>query len=111
MKSRRQLEEESREEGLKKSLFQRAKEEESDIGRENKAMAIMLKMGFKPGQALGRSEDNPPIAGTSKHPVSGAKESPELTDVADGENENSVSRIYNVKHITVPLPLDVWTGE
>jgi hypothetical protein len=44
-KSRRQLEEESRQEGLSKSLFEKAKEEEqTGAGGTNKAMAMMLKV-------------------------------------------------------------------
>jgi len=55
-KSRRQLEIESREEGLSKSLFERAREEEAaGIGSGNKALSIMMKMGFKPGQSLGNT--------------------------------------------------------
>lgn len=44
-KSRRQLEEESRQEGLSKSLFERAQEEEqTGTGGGSKAMAMMLKV-------------------------------------------------------------------
>ena len=56
-KSRRQVEEEAREEGLKRSLFERAQAEEQELGHRSKAMGMMLKMGFKPGESLGRSED------------------------------------------------------
>jgi hypothetical protein len=56
VKSRQQRELESREEGLGKSLFERAKE--GGEGQGNKALGIMMKMGFKPGQALGKSEGN-----------------------------------------------------
>jgi hypothetical protein len=44
-KSRRQLEEESRQEGLSKSLFEKVREEEQvGIGGGSKAMAMMLKV-------------------------------------------------------------------
>ncbi|KAG1892654.1 hypothetical protein F4604DRAFT_1672625 [Suillus subluteus] len=59
MKSRRQREQESREEGLSKSLFERAQEEEKAVGG-SKALGIMMKMGFKVGQSLGKTEDSPP---------------------------------------------------
>lgn len=50
-KSRRQLEEESRQEGLSKSLFERAKEEEqSGVAGGSKAMAMMLKV--RPGTCV-----------------------------------------------------------
>src|SRR5579863_10246381 len=53
-KSRRQLELDSREEGLSKSLFERAEDDKaSGLGTENKALSMMMKMGFKPGQGLG----------------------------------------------------------
>jgi hypothetical protein len=52
IKSRRQLEIESREDGLSKSLFERAEDDKAS-GSENKALSMMMKMGFKPGQALG----------------------------------------------------------
>jgi hypothetical protein len=53
-KSTRQLELESREEGLSRSLFERAEDDKaSGRGTENKALSMMMKMGFKPGQALG----------------------------------------------------------
>ncbi|KAJ6629166.1 hypothetical protein B0H10DRAFT_2173116 [Mycena sp. CBHHK59/15] len=58
LKSRRQREVESRTEGLSKSLFERAKEEEdAGLVSGNKALSIMMKMGFKPGQSLGRPEE------------------------------------------------------
>ena len=46
-KSRRELEEESRREGLSKSLFEKAKEEEQTGGGviNNKAISMMLKVG------------------------------------------------------------------
>jgi hypothetical protein len=54
-KSRRQRELESREEGLTKSLFEKAQEEDqAGLGSGNKALAMMVKMGFTPGQSLGR---------------------------------------------------------
>jgi hypothetical protein len=57
-KSRRQLELESREEGLSKSLFELAKDDKvAGHGPDNKALSMMMKMGFKPGQALGAPTD------------------------------------------------------
>ncbi|KAG5220884.1 RNA-binding domain-containing protein [Salix suchowensis] len=58
-KSRRQRELESREQGLSQSLFERAKDEqEAGVSSGNKALSIMMKMGFKPGQALGQTDDH-----------------------------------------------------
>ncbi|KAJ8086425.1 hypothetical protein PM082_005248 [Marasmius tenuissimus] len=55
--NRKKTQKEIREEGLSKSLFERAKEEEPSSGG-NKALMMMMKMGFKPGQALGRANED-----------------------------------------------------
>lgn len=57
-KSRREREREAREEALNRSLFERAQEEAKESGQQNKALAMMMKMGFKPGQALGKDESD-----------------------------------------------------
>ena len=56
-KSLKEREREAREEALNRSLFERAQEEAQGSGQQNKALAMMMKMGFKPGQALGKEED------------------------------------------------------
>ena len=56
-KGLREREREAREEALNRSLFERAQEEAQESGQQNKALAMMMKMGFKPGQALGKEED------------------------------------------------------
>ncbi|KAJ7591231.1 hypothetical protein C8J56DRAFT_935066 [Mycena floridula] len=88
-KSRRQQELESREEGLSKSLFARAKEEEeSGLGSGNKALSIMMKMGFQPGQALGKADDVAvPVVPSEQMPESSKQE-----------------------HKAEPLPLNEWEG-
>jgi len=107
MKSRRQREQESREEGLSKSLFERAKEEEAVAG-ESKALGIMMKMGFKVGQTLGKAEDSPPKA-TVSFPGPSEDErgtSRDRSDSPGGEISTEKSR-----HKAVPLPLNEWQGE
>lgn len=90
-KSRYQREVESREEGLSKSLFTRAKEEqEAGIATGNKAMSIMMKMGFKPGQSLGKSDEEPADAAPSIGVASSSKKSG--------------------GHKVEPLPLNEWEG-
>ncbi|BGP40099.1 hypothetical protein JCM10450v2_004079 [Rhodotorula kratochvilovae] len=59
-KSRKQEEEEKRNEGLGTNLIQRAEDE----GGDNAALRMMKSMGYKPGEALGRQAD-PPSASTS----------------------------------------------
>ncbi|CAE6492574.1 unnamed protein product [Rhizoctonia solani] len=93
IKSRREMEEEARREGLSRSLF------EKDDGAEgsqssNKAMSMMLKMGFKPGESLGRKEEP-------------AK--PPADDTADTKAAEEPEKAKS-GHLTEPLPLAVWAG-
>ncbi|KAI9510416.1 hypothetical protein F5148DRAFT_578661 [Russula earlei] len=85
-KSRRQLELESREEGLSSSLFERAEDDQSSgRGPENKALSMMMKMGFKPGDALGV-------------PANVEEGTPTSLETREG-------RLVN------PLPLKEWAGK
>jgi G-patch domain len=97
-KSTRHLELESRAEGLSTSLFERAEDDKaSGRGQENKALSMMMKMGFKPGQVLGVpttvDEDTPPRRNPSP--------SPETLAIQPQVHEG---RLVN------PLPLNVWSG-
>lgn len=98
LKSRRQREQESREEGLRKSLFERAKEDGSE-GGENKALGIMLKMGFKIGQSLGQKEGSTAHEGTPPPGPSGNDEYTERRDISPDST-----------HRVEPLPLNEWSG-
>ncbi|KIO28850.1 hypothetical protein M407DRAFT_71300 [Tulasnella calospora MUT 4182] len=115
IRSRREIEEESRREGLSKSLFERAREEEdrarkrrklsesdqegfpSDPGEpeqpKNKALAMMLRMGFKEGQSLGKADDGPP-----------PNKSTEGSVTASSENREGTSGLVE------PIPLAMWAG-
>lgn len=97
LKNRRQREEESREEGLRKSLFERAKQETEG---ENKALGIMLKMGFKIGQSLGQKEGSPPHEDTPSK--DDANDSSEPTERRNISSDSS--------HRAEPLPLNEWSG-
>lgn len=90
-KSRRQRELESREEGLNKSLIEKAQEEEqAGVGRGNKALVMMMKMGFTPGQSLGRQVER---------------------QVEDPENEGLLRKSSPPpQHKTEPLPINEWMG-
>jgi hypothetical protein len=106
LKSRRQRELESREEGLSKSLFERVKEEEdAGVSSGKKALSIMMKMGFKPGQSLGKAADTN---------VFGQAKSPER--VASHSGAEGVSAIQvdsaepKLHHKIEPLPLNEWAG-
>lgn len=98
LKSRREREQESREEGLRKSLFERAKEDSE--GGENKALGIMLKMGFKIGDSLGQKDASPvDEVGPSESDTRGSAEPSERRS---GSPESS--------HRAEPLPLSEWSG-
>lgn len=125
-KSRRERELEAREEGLSKSLFERAEEEQASGS--NKALAMMMKMGFKPGQTLGnvegREEEEVKVKvekeeEPSPTPVtafaSASRRSVSNTPTGDGRESESVEppdgKIReHTKHLTEPLPLNEWAG-
>lgn len=111
IKSRRQREIESREEGLSKSLFERAKEEEASMNSGNKALSIMMKMGFKPGQALGNNDSDIP---SFSPPRNDAEDEPHETGFTSSrpttEKDLPDMNIYT-KHKTEPLPLNEWEGQ
>jgi hypothetical protein len=96
IKSRRQRELESREEALNKSLIAKAKEDEEDgIGNANKALSIMMKMGYKPGEPLGRDQNEPGLA-----------EKPHIpTDQQVDVEQSDCGR-----RRTEPLPIHEWDG-
>ncbi|KAF9469065.1 hypothetical protein BDZ94DRAFT_1286943 [Collybia nuda] len=104
LKSRRQREIEAREEGLSKSLFERAKEEEdAGISPGNKALSMMMKMGFKPGQSLGKIDED--ISNISSLPEPGIN-----INTEEMEEKNTV--VKNLKsHKIEPLPLNEWAGK
>lgn len=102
-KSKRQLELESREEGLRKSLFERAKDEEA-AGQQNKALAMMMKMGFKPGQSLGQKYDEPSSSASGSQ--AGGTD-----DAAEAEQGPAIGLKRGLQHRAEPLPLNEWTGK
>ena len=117
-KSRRQLELESREAGLSKSLFERAKDEEdSGLSSGNKALSIMMKMGFKPGQTLGRTGDHEereggPFVDEPSKPSSKAAAAEPASKSNEGTppEEESENPKAHTKHKAEPLPLKEWAG-
>ncbi|KAH8113375.1 hypothetical protein DFH11DRAFT_339576 [Phellopilus nigrolimitatus] len=111
-KSRRQLEEEARAEGLRQSLFERARAEEQERGTQNKAMSMMLKMGFKPGESLGRSADDSgqsTRAGPSMTPAPSSIPAPARQ--VDDSIDLLTTKETGLQHRTVPLAVDVWSGK
>ncbi|EAU84259.1 hypothetical protein CC1G_01255 [Coprinopsis cinerea okayama7 len=115
IKSRREREVEAREEGLSKSLFERAKEEEEAGLSSNKALSMMMKMGFKPGQSLGArqndDEDQQPEAGASRVSERGRSSTPLADSPASGEHESTPNPQRSKPHLTEPLPVLEWKGK
>lgn len=111
IKSRRQLELESREDGLSKSLFERAEDDKtSGRGSENKALSMMMKMGFKPGQALGvttlTDEDN--TNRSSSPPPPSVDPIPKPQRDISPLQETYITQPR--RQIVNPLPLNEWSG-
>lgn len=113
-KSRRQLEVESREEGLSKSLFERAKEdEELGITSGNKALSMMMKMGFKPGQALGKldNEIRATVSGPAAELTGNGSEEPSSGATAGPSRVESTGESHSApKQIMEPIPINEWMG-
>lgn len=84
---------------MNKSLFERAKDEG---GGSNKALAMMMKMGFKPGESLGQVEDVVPEK--SRSPSEDPATAQE--DVKDREDTPGRSG-----HRVNPLPINEWAGK
>ncbi|KIP12828.1 hypothetical protein PHLGIDRAFT_60997 [Phlebiopsis gigantea 11061_1 CR5-6] len=107
-KSRRELEQESREEGLSKSLFERAKDEaEQGVGGgSSKALAMMMKMGFQPGQSLGQPDT--PVEQSRSPSQDPSSTAP---PAEDGEDKKALEPAVASQHRVNPLPLNEWTGK
>ncbi|KAJ7179820.1 hypothetical protein C8R43DRAFT_1083959 [Mycena crocata] len=107
--AKRQREVESRTEGLSKSLFERAKEEEdAGLASGSKALSIMMKMGFKPGQALGKTDDEetPAVAKQGD-----ARETPHDQPIAGTSNSDFSGHPTRLQHKVEPLPINEWAGK
>ncbi|KAG8999754.1 hypothetical protein FRB93_013126 [Tulasnella sp. JGI-2019a] len=127
-RSRRDVEEEARREGLSRSLFERAREEEEAARKrrrvgsgddeddskkgtvvvpQNKAMAMMLKMGFKEGESLGRKYTDDPLPVTDQRSVERTSSEGPSERAGIGASKNGQS---SSSHLVEPLPLAVWAG-
>jgi hypothetical protein len=113
-KSRRELEQESRQEGLSRSLFEREKDDgdgdgdaEDGAAPKSKALAMMMKMGFKPGQALGQPDSLLPPTSESSEAAVHQEAAPDGSSTDEKAEETSKP---STQHRTVPLPLNEWTG-
>ncbi|KAI0721874.1 hypothetical protein C8T65DRAFT_565447 [Cerioporus squamosus] len=133
-KSRRERELEAREEALNRSLFERAQEETQESGQQNKALAMMMKMGFKPGQALGKDDELAALGGRggariglgSRIAKTADEEPPALPQVQEKEAEpvragigarpahdavESAMKQEGPSRRTIPLAINEWEGK
>lgn len=110
-KSARQLELESREEGLSKSLFERAEDEKaSGRGTENKALSMMMKMGFKPGQALGVPANVDIDEGSTRSTSIETMAPPCRRDPSPSPETLGTQQQIHEGGLVNPLPLNEWSG-
>ncbi|KAG8835216.1 hypothetical protein FRC17_004778 [Serendipita sp. 399] len=91
IKSRKELEKETIDtlkEGMSTSLFEKEKLAEAEGGSQSKAMKMMSKMGFKPGQALGKQEQK-----------------------TESESSNATVEPASSRTARVaPIPINIWEG-
>ncbi|KAF9263577.1 hypothetical protein L218DRAFT_927305 [Marasmius fiardii PR-910] len=128
--NRKKSQREVREEALNKSLFERAKEEEPSSGG-NKALTMMMKMGFKPGQSLGKVDDEEDSLQVQNQEAclhearrSKSEVEPSAEDISEPQTRISYDLVSPLKtmatataqkeansgHRTEPIPLHEWSG-
>jgi hypothetical protein len=116
-KSRREIVEE----GLSTSLFEKAREQEEQGRGKNKALGMMMKMGFKPGQPLGRSNSSlaPVETGLNAEPPSGdilsgvgdtANDVADLTVSHDSTSQSLDEIRTDMTHRLEPIKVSLWEG-
>ncbi|TBU32117.1 hypothetical protein BD311DRAFT_655602 [Dichomitus squalens] len=132
-KSLKEREREAREEALNRSLFERAQEEAQESGQQNKALTMMMKMGFKPGQALGRedqeaqaqnaawsAESEGEVATPGNLPRVQEKEAEPLRagigarpahDALEAFVKEAPAPAPSTSHLKVPIAINEWEGK
>ncbi|SRR5258708_9664126 len=101
-------------EGLSTSLFERVREEEKMGLGSSKALNMMMKMGFKEGESLGRKAEFT----SNTHPKTGDANAEnkrgECTEDDSGENGHSIASTaddFTGRHRVEPLPISLWAGK
>lgn len=101
VKSRKEREKEAREEGLRRNLLVQQQIEQqsssassgeatfSSSGSSNKALEMMMKMGFKPGEALGKKQ---PLAGISTASTSRSTSVQSISEGSDADEGSILAR-------------------
>ena len=102
-------------EGLSTSLFERVREEEKMGLGTSKALNMMMKMGFKEGESLGRKAEvvASSVDFETGHP-NAEVEGDESTEEDAGENRHGIGGTTGDsvgQHRVEPLPISAWAGE
>jgi len=96
------------EEGLNTSLFDKAKEQEAAGLGKSRALGMMMKMGFKPGQSLGRTT-NPgaPVSDKEALVVTG-----DTVDATSGATDATatIRSSHRDEQRIEPIALNLWEG-
>jgi G-patch domain len=100
-KSRKEIEQEALEmlkEGMSTSLFEREKLAAAEGGAgQSKAMKMMRKMGYQPGQALGRTEENSDATDSQTEALPARRVAPIAINLWEGaSNYNPVERTDHI---------------
>lgn len=103
MQSTKAREEQQRREGLNTSLFEKPDLQQASGSGGGKAMAMMMKMGWKVGEGLGRQDDEP-SASTNKRKVENEGE--------DGEEapRGGIGSSSRKAPRTEPIRISMWSG-
>ncbi|GAA5844361.1 hypothetical protein JCM5353_004361 [Sporobolomyces roseus] len=105
-KSRKQTEQEKRDEGLQNSLFDKAERDQQGTGGESKALKMMKAMGFKPGDSLGKQGNvNGGFARASFAPASSS-----TSTNSEPTSTNTTNEPRRALHKNEPIKFEIRTG-
>jgi hypothetical protein len=100
LQSKKVREEQQRHEGLNTSLFEKPDHQEASGSGGGKAMAMMMKMGWKVGEGLGKKEVEEP---TTKRKVDEEEENDDTPRGGIGSSSRKAPRIE-------PIRISLWSG-
>lgn len=101
LQSTKAREEQQRREGLNTSLFEKPDHQEASGSGGGKAMAMMMKMGWKVGEGLGKKDLEEPVA--AKRKMGDEEEEEETPRGGIGSSSRKVPR-------TEPIRISLWSG-
>lgn len=109
LSNRKKSQKEGLTEGLSTSLFERAKEDEERGLGKNKALGMMMKMGFKPGQSLGRETPLSTDDNDGREEEDNENVNPGIGSKRKATSEVDDSPISG--HRAEPISINFWGGE